>query len=29
VIFISGTIATWFPACKTSNIPPVIATRTV
>ena len=29
VIFISGTIATWFPAYKTSNIPPVIATRTV
>lgn len=29
VIFISGTIATWIPAIKTSNIPPVIATRTV
>lgn len=29
VIFISGTVATWFPAVKTSNIPPVIATRTV
>ena len=29
VIFISGTIATWIPATKTSNIPPVIATRTV
>ena len=29
VIFISGTVATWFPAVRTSNIPPVIATRTV
>lgn len=29
IIFISGTIATWFPAYKTSNISPVIATRTV
>jgi putative ABC transport system permease protein len=29
IIFVSGTIATWFPAYKTSNIPPVIATRTV
>jgi putative ABC transport system permease protein len=29
VIFISGTVATWFPAVKTSNIPPVIATKTV
>jgi putative ABC transport system permease protein len=29
VIFIAGTVATWIPAVKTSNIPPVIATRTV
>lgn len=29
VIFISGTVATWLPAVRTSNIPPVIATRTV
>ena len=29
VIFISGTIATWIPATRTSNIPPVIATKTV
>ncbi len=29
VIFIAGTLATWLPAVKTSNIPPVIATRTV
>lgn len=29
VIFIAGTIATLIPAIKTSNIPPVIATRTV
>lgn len=29
VIFISGTVATWFPARQTSNIPPVIATKTV
>jgi len=29
VIFAAGTIATWIPAQKTSNIPPVIATRTV
>ena len=29
VIFISGTIATWLPANSTSNIPPVIATKTV
>lgn len=29
VIFISGTVATWFPAIRTSNIPPVIATKTV
>jgi len=29
VIFVAGTIATWIPAQKTSNIPPVIATRTV
>jgi len=29
VIFMSGTVATWFPAVRTSNIPPVIATRTV
>jgi putative ABC transport system permease protein len=29
VIFISGTVATWFPAVRTSNIPPVLATKTV
>lgn len=29
IIFIAGTIATLIPAIKTSNIPPVIATRTV
>ncbi len=29
VIFIAGTIATLIPAIKTSNIPPVVATRTV
>ncbi len=29
VIFVAGTLATWIPAIKTSNIPPVIATRTV
>lgn len=29
VMFISSTVATWLPARKTSNIPPVIATRTV
>ena len=29
VIFISGTVATWIPAVRTSNIPPVIATKTV
>jgi putative ABC transport system permease protein len=29
VIFISGTVATWFPARQTSNIAPVIATKTV
>jgi putative ABC transport system permease protein len=29
VIFISGTVATWIPATRTSNIPPVIATKTV
>ncbi|WP_019026770.1 ABC transporter permease [Colwellia piezophila] len=29
VIFVSGTLATWIPAVQTSNIPPVIATRTV
>lgn len=29
VIFTAGTLATWIPAVKTSNIPPVIATRTV
>jgi putative ABC transport system permease protein len=29
VIFVAGTIATWIPAQKTSNVPPVIATRTV
>jgi putative ABC transport system permease protein len=29
IIFLSGTAATWFPALRTSNIPPVIATKTV
>jgi len=29
VIFISGTLATWLPAKRTSDIPPVVATRTV
>ena len=29
VIFVAGTLATLIPAIKTSNIPPVIATRTV
>lgn len=29
VIFVAGTLATLLPAIKTSNIPPVIATRTV
>lgn len=29
IVFASGTIATWFPAWRTSKIPPVIATRTV
>ncbi len=29
VIFISGTLATWLPAKNTSNIPPVLATKTV
>jgi putative ABC transport system permease protein len=29
VIFVSGTLATWLPAYRTSNIPPVIATKTV
>lgn len=29
IIYISGTIATWLPARKTSKIPPVIATQTV
>lgn len=29
VVFISGTVATWLPALKTSRIPPVVATRTV
>jgi len=29
IIFISGTIATWLPANSTSNISPVIATKTV
>lgn len=29
VIFVSGSLATWFPAWRTSLIPPVIATRTV
>ena len=29
VIFISGTLATWLPAKRTSDIEPVVATRTV
>lgn len=29
VIFIAGTFATWIPAKRTSDIPPVVATRTV
>jgi putative ABC transport system permease protein len=29
IIFLSGTTATWFPAVRTSNIPPVTATKTV
>jgi len=29
IIFISGTLATWIPANSTSNISPVIATKTV
>ena len=29
VVFLSGTLATWLPAYKTSRIPPVIATRTI
>jgi len=29
VIFVSGTLATWLPAKRTSDIPPVVATRTV
>ena len=29
VVFIAGTLATWFPAVSTSKIPPVIATKTV
>ncbi|KGJ95052.1 ABC transporter permease [Colwellia psychrerythraea] len=29
IIFVAGTLATLIPAIKTSNIPPVIATRTV
>lgn len=29
VLFIASTIATWLPAKRTSNIPPVIATKTV
>ena len=29
VLAIIGTLATWLPAVKTSNIPPVIATKTV
>jgi len=29
VVFVSGTLATWLPALRTSSIPPVIATRTV
>lgn len=29
IIFISGTVATWLPANSTSNISPVVATKTV
>lgn len=29
IMFVASTLATWLPAKKTSNIPPVIATRTV
>ena len=29
VVFLSGTLATWIPALRTSSIPPVVATRTV
>ena len=29
IIFIAGTLATWFPAYKTTKISPVIATRTL
>lgn len=29
ILFVASTLATWLPAKKTSNIPPVIATRTV
>ena len=29
VMFVSSTVATWWPALKTSLIPPVIATRTI
>ncbi|WP_281556509.1 FtsX-like permease family protein [Thalassomonas sp. RHCl1] len=29
IIFVAGLVATWLPAVSTSNIPPVIATRTV
>ncbi|MBW8190497.1 ABC transporter permease [Neiella marina] len=29
IVFVSGSLSTWFPAWRTSLIPPVIATRTV
>ncbi len=29
IMFVSSTVATWWPALKTSLIPPVIATRTI
>jgi len=29
ILFVASTLATWLPAKKTSNIPPVIATKTV
>ena len=29
IMFVASTLATWWPALKTSSIPPVIATRTV
>lgn len=29
IVFVAGTVATWWPATQTSKIPPVIATRTV